>query len=71
MTKIYLYVNGRSFDLNIEDDFLPFLEKEMSDDFKIDGNIDVKTLLNSYLGKTHKLFEKEMEIQNILKKLEN
>ncbi|MEO1953826.1 MAG: hypothetical protein ABGW74_03900 [Campylobacterales bacterium] len=68
MTKISLYVNGRSFDLNIEDDFLPFLEKEMSKDFNLDGNIDSKTLLNSYLKKTHRLFKKEKEIENILKK---
>jgi len=69
MTKICLYINGRPFDLNIEDNFLPFLEKEMSKDFNIDGNIDVKTLLNSYLSKTHKLFEKEQKIENILNKL--
>jgi len=69
MTKICLYVNGRPYDVNIEDNFLPFLEKEMDNDFNIDGNIDVKTLLNSYLSKTHKLFEKEQKIENILKKL--
>jgi len=69
MTTISLYINGRPFDVNIEDNFLPFLEKEMGKDFNIDGNIDVKTLLNSYLSKTHKLFEKEQKIENILKKL--
>jgi len=71
MTKICLYVNGRPFDVNIDNDFLPFLEKELHNDFNIDRNIDVKTLLNSYLSKTHRLFEKEREIEKILKKLED
>ena len=69
MTKICLYINGRPYDVNIEEKFLPFLEKEMSEDFNIDGNTDIKTLLNSYLSKTHKLYEKEQKIESILKKL--
>jgi hypothetical protein len=69
MTKICLYVNGRPFDVNIEDNFLQFLRKEMDKDFNVDRNIDVKTLLNSYLSKTHKLFQKEQELEKILKKL--
>jgi len=71
MTKICLYINGRSFDLNVEDEFLPFLKKEMSKDFNIENNIDIKKLLDSYLGKTHRLFKKEQQIKKILKKLES
>jgi len=71
MTKICLYVNHRSYDLNIEDDFLPFLEERISDDFNIDRNIDVKTLLNSYLKKIHELFKKEEEVERIFKKIDS
>jgi len=51
------------------ENFLQFLRKEMDKDFNVDRNIDVKTLLNSYLSKTHKLFQKEQELEKILKKL--
>ncbi|WP_324172440.1 hypothetical protein [Sulfurimonas sp.] len=63
--KIVLHVNGRRFDVDVEDDFAPFLEEEMSKDFNVDGNNDLKRMLHAYVKKTHELFIQEKEIQRI------
>ena len=68
--KIGLHIGGRRFDVDVEDDFAPFLEQQMSKDFNIDGNNDLKTLLQAYVRKNHELFMQEEKIEEITKKLE-
>lgn len=63
--KIGLHVHGRRFDVDVEDDFAPFLEEEMAKDFNRDGNNDLKRMLHAYVKKTHELYLQEKEIQKI------
>ncbi|PHQ91122.1 MAG: hypothetical protein COB42_04005 [Sulfurimonas sp.] len=69
--KIGLHIGGRRFDVDVEDDFARFLEHEMSKDFNIDGNNDLKLLLHAYVRKIHERYMQEQKIEEITKKLEN
>jgi len=69
--KLGLHIGGRRFDVDVEDSFAPFLEHQMSKDFNIDGNNDLKILLQAYIRKNHELFLQEKKIAEILKKLDN
>jgi len=69
--KLGLHIGGRRFDVDVEDDFALFLECEMSKDFNIDGNNDLKLLLQAYVRKNHELFKQEQKIDKILKKCED
>lgn len=64
--KIGLYIGGRRFDVDIENDFAKFLEKSMADDFNIEGNNDIKTLLQAYVRKNHELYSQEKKTKEIL-----
>ena len=68
--KLGLYIGGRRFDVDVEDGFASFLEHQMSKDFNIDGNNDLKTVLHAYVRKNHELFLQEQKIEEILKKIE-
>jgi len=68
--KISLYIGGRKFDVDVDDKFAIYLEKQMERDFNIDGNNDVKTLLQAYVRKTHELYKQNQQIDDILQKME-
>ena len=69
--KICLHIGGRRFDVDVEDDFAIFLEHQMSKDFNIEGNNDLKLLLQAYVRKNHELFMQEKEVEKIVKKCGN
>ena len=69
--KIGLNIGGRRFDVDVEDSFASFLQQQMSKDFNIDGNNDLKVLLQAYVRKNQELFLQEKKIEEIVKKLEN
>ena len=66
--KIGLYIGGRRFDVDVDDKFAPFLKHQMAKDFNVEGNNDLKKLLQAYVKKTHELYLQELEIGNIMKK---
>jgi len=66
--KIGLHIGGRRFDVDVEDEFATFLQAQMSKDFNVDGNNDLKLLLQAYVRKNHELFIQEKEISSILDK---
>lgn len=68
--KIALHVAGRRFDVDVEDNFGMFLTAQMSKDFNVEGNNDIKILLQAYVRKNHELFLQNQEIEKILKKIE-
>ncbi|MDD2448058.1 MAG: hypothetical protein PHS42_00495 [Sulfurimonas sp.] len=68
--KIGLLIGGRRFDVDVEDNFAPFLEKNMAKDFNKDGNNDLKKLLHAYVRRTHELFLQEKKIEELLSKTE-
>lgn len=68
--KLGLNIAGRRFDVDIDDGFAPFLEQQMRKDFNIDGNNDLKVLLQAYVRKNHELYLQEQKIEEITQKLE-
>ncbi len=64
--KIGLHIGGRRFDVDVEDEFAVFIKEQMSKDFNIDGNNDLKLLLQAYVRKNHELFTQEKEIKRLL-----
>ena len=69
--KIGLHIGGRRFDVDVDDEFATFLQKKMAQDFNIDGNNDLKALLQAYVRKTHELFLQDTEIKEILQKIDD
>jgi len=69
--KIGLNIGGRRFDVDVEDDFAKFLQKQMSEDFNMDGNNDIKILIQAYVRKNHELYIQNQRIEEILKKVES
>lgn len=69
--RLGLHIGGRRFDVDVEDAFAPFLQKQMSKDFNIEGNNDLKTLLQAYVRKSHELYMQESEIEKVIKKCED
>ena len=68
--KISIIIGGKRFDLNIDEQFAPFLEKQMASDLNIEGNNDVKKVLEAYVRKSYELFLQEQKAKEILKKLD-
>lgn len=64
--KIGLHIGGRRFDVDVEDKFAKFLEEEMAKDFNIDGNNDLKILLQAYVRKNHELYLQDQKVNKIL-----
>jgi len=67
--KIGLYIGGRRFDVDVEDQFAKFLQEQMAKDFNIDGNNDLKTLLQAYVRKNHELYIENQKVEKILNKI--
>lgn len=68
--KISLQIGGRSFDIDVEENFSYYIESQMAKDFNGDGSNNLKELLQAYIGKTYELYNQEQKIEKILKKLE-
>ena len=69
--KIGLHIAGRRFDVDVEEKFAKYLEKQMAHDFNIDGNNDLKLLLQGYVRKNLELFTQEQDMKKILAKFES
>jgi len=69
--KIGLHIGGRRFDVDVEDEFALFLEIQMQKDFNIEGNNDLKALLQAYVRKNHELYLQNREVEKIIKKIDN
>jgi hypothetical protein len=68
--KISLTINAKRYDIDIDEEFAPFLQKQMQEDFNIEGNNDLKLLLQAYVRKSYALYEDELKLQKLLKRLE-
>ncbi|WP_457744245.1 hypothetical protein [Sulfurimonas sp.] len=68
--KIGLHIGGRRFDVDVEEKFAKFLEEQMEKDFNIEGNNDLKVLLQAYVRRNHELYIQNQKIDKILEKME-
>lgn len=70
-TKVSLTLNAKRYDIDVEEDFARFLTAQMREDFAIDGNNDLKHLLQAYVRKNVALFEQEKQISALIEKLQH
>jgi len=68
--KIGLYIGGRRFDVDVEDGFAKFLEHQMANDFNIEGNNELKTVMQAYVRKSYELYLQEQKIEEILSNID-
>lgn len=69
--KISLRVNSTPFNIDIEEDFGVFLLNAMKDDFNVDGNNDIKIVLQAYVRKNYQLFENEKLLEKMADAISN
>ncbi|MBL1243942.1 MAG: hypothetical protein COA30_07265 [Sulfurimonas sp.] len=69
--KIGLYIGGRRFDIDVEDEFAKYLEVQMESDFNIEGNNELKSIMQAYVRKNYELYIQNKDIKSILDKFEN
>jgi len=67
--KISLTVNAKRYDIDINEEFAPFLEEQMNSDFNVNGNNDLKLLLQAYVRRSYSLYEEELKLQRLLQKI--
>ncbi len=63
--KISLRINSTPFNIDVEEEFAAYLQKAMQDDFNVEGNNDVKIVLQAYVRKSYELYENDKRIQKI------
>ncbi len=68
--KIGLHIGGRRFDVDVSDEFSPYLKEKMAQDFNIEGNNDLRLVLQAYIRKSHEIYLMEKEIEQLLKKFD-
>ena len=68
--KIGLYIGSRRFDVDVENEFAEFLESQMEKDFNIEGNNELKTVMQAYVRKSYELYTQNKEIETLLKTLD-
>lgn len=68
--KIGLYVGGRRFDVDVDDKFADYLELQMEKDFNIEGNNELKTVMQAYVRKNYELYMQDKKMQEIIEKID-
>ena len=65
--KIAFYIAGKEFNVDVDEIFAEYLQKQMSQDF--DSKNDLKALVHGYVKKNHELFIQDLEMQKLIEKL--
>ncbi len=63
--KISLRINSTPFNIDVEEEFAAYLQQAMQDDFNVEGNNDVKIVLQAYVRKSYELYENEKRIKQM------
>lgn len=68
--QINITINGNKFDVDLDDEFASYMLHQMSSDFNLGGNTNIKTLLHAYVKASHKMFEQNRELEKVIQKLD-
>ena len=68
--KVSLTLNAKRYDIDVEEDFAHFLTGRMENDFEIEGNNDLRVLLQAYIRNSFALYSQEKEITALVEKLQ-
>ena len=70
LTQISITINNKHFALSLENDFANFLQNSLTEDLNIDGNNDVKQILQAYVRAKYELYIHQIECIELIKKLD-
>ncbi|OYZ59214.1 MAG: hypothetical protein B7Y17_05720 [Sulfuricurvum sp. 24-42-5] len=68
--KVSLTLNAKRYDIDVEEDFAHFLTSHMKHDFQIEGNNDLRALLQAYVRSNFALYTQEKEISALVEKIQ-
>lgn len=68
--KVSLTLNAKRYDIDVEEDFAHFLTNHMRHDFNIEGNNDLRALLQAYVRSNFALYTQEKEISTLVEKIQ-
>jgi len=68
--KLGLYFGGRCFDVDVDDEFAHYLTTQMEKDFNVEGNNDIKILLQAYVRKNYELYTQDKKMQEMIEEFE-
>ena len=68
--KLSITFNAKRYDIDVDEAFAAYLSQHFQNDFKIEGNNELVTLLQSYVKKCYQLYESEQKLQELLEKLD-
>lgn len=69
--KVSLTLNAKRYDIDVEEDFAHFLTGHMKHDFQIDGNNDLRALLQAYVRSNFALYAQEKEITALVDQIQS
>ena len=71
MKKFSLNINGRNYDIEVDDAFGAFLQHRIERDFNFSGNNDHKAILQAFIRSNHELFEMHQAVEAMAKEIEH
>lgn len=69
-TKVSLTINAKRYDIDVEDEFAQFLTSMMKEDFRFEGNNDLKVLLQAYVRRCFASYEQDKQIEALIDRLQ-
>lgn len=70
LTQISVTINNKRFALSLEEEFAAFLQDSLAKDLNIEGNNDIKHILQAYIRAKHDLYTYETKCNELIKKLD-
>jgi hypothetical protein len=67
--KVTVKVEGKEYELELQEDFALYMQRELDKNLSRHSNNSAKELLNAYLKKCYECYLAEKKLQNLLKKL--
>ncbi len=68
--KVSLTLNAKRYDIDVEEEFAHFLTGHMKNDFQVDGNNDLRALLQAYVRSNFALYTQEKEMMALIEQLQ-
>ncbi|BAF69446.1 hypothetical protein [Nitratiruptor sp. SB155-2] len=68
MKKIALKIEGKEYEISLEEEFADYVQKEL-DQGKLDTKT-IKNLLQAYLRKSYECFKLQKKLNELIKKIE-
>jgi len=69
--KVSLTLNAKRYDIDVEEDFAHFLTAHMKHDFQVEGNNDLRALLQAYVRSNFALYTQEKEITALIDQIQH